>query len=118
MAAAGKRSCRDDPYAFMALLKNRDLISIRRNRSLAELAAAVRRRPTLANVLLEMAELPEESPSTKDRASPIDLEADFLNTCSSTSVEDCRQLLSMARSSYRLRDDDNIIFNKENLEKI
>jgi rifampicin phosphotransferase len=146
----------DDPYAFMALLKNQDLISIRRNRSLAELAAAVRRRPTragaladwdmdaldsefrqkveafilrygdlscpvtgavdcapgagtLANVLLEMAQLPDESPSTKDRASPIDLEADFLNTCSSTSVEDCRQLLSVARSSYRLRDDDNII---------
>ena len=56
-----------------------------------------------------MAQLPDESPSTKDRASPIDLEADFLNTCSSKSVEDCRQLLSVARSSYRLRDDDNII---------
>ena len=146
----------DDPYAFMALLKNQELISIRRNRSLAELAARVQRRPmraralregnldaldtdfrrqlemfvlrygdlscpvtgavdcapdagTLANILLEMAEMPAESPSANYPASPTDLEADFLNACSSASLDDCRQLLSLARSSYRLRDDDNII---------
>jgi pyruvate,water dikinase len=146
----------DDPYAFMALLKNQDLISLRRNRSLADLAAGVRRRPerglalkqgklddldnafrqqleafilrygdlscpvtgavdcapdagTLANVVLEMAKLPEASSSAKGHASPEDLEADFLDACTSTSVDDCRQLLSLARSSYRLRDDDNII---------
>ncbi|MDX2455561.1 PEP/pyruvate-binding domain-containing protein, partial [Desulfosarcina sp.] len=131
----------DDPYAFMALLKNQELISIRRNRSLAELAARVQRRPmraralregnldaldtafrqqlemfilrygdlscpvtgavdcapdagTLANILLEMAEMPVGSHRMKSHASPADLEADFLNACASASVDDCRQLLS------------------------
>jgi pyruvate,water dikinase len=64
---------------------------------------------TLANVLLEMAKLPEGFHSKEDQASPADLEADFLNACTPASADDCRQLLSLARSSYRLRDDDNII---------
>jgi phosphohistidine swiveling domain-containing protein len=146
----------EDPYEFMVLLKDQDLISIRRNRSLADLAAGVRRRPerglplkqnnldaldeafrqqleafierygdlscpvtgavdcapdvgTLANVVLEMAKQQTVSSNPQGHASPENLKADFLNACASTSVQDCRQLLSLARSSYRLRDDDNII---------
>jgi pyruvate,water dikinase len=146
----------EDPYEFMELLKDQNLISIRRNRSLADLATSVRRRPergmalkqgnlddldeafrqqleafivrygdlscpvtgavdcapdagTLANMVLEMAKLQAESSSPQGHISPENLEANFLNACAATSVEDCRQLLSLARSSYRLRDDDNII---------
>lgn len=64
---------------------------------------------TLAHVLLEMAELSEPSQSTTGHASPAVLETDFLDACTSASVETCPQLLSLARSSYRLRDDANII---------
>ncbi len=146
----------DDPFAFMALLKSQDLISTRRNRTLAELAAGVRQRPeranaladndlegldaafreqldrfiehygdlsctvtgavdcapdagTLANILLEMATLPEESPVDRQPPLPSDLEAEFFKACSRSMAADCRQLLSVARASYRLRDDDNII---------
>jgi phosphohistidine swiveling domain-containing protein len=38
-----------------------------------------------------------------------DLESEFLGACSFSMKADCRKLLSVARSSYRLRDDDNII---------
>ncbi len=146
----------EDPYAFMALLKNADLISIRRNRSLAELAAAVRGHPqrlralaendlealdadfqdrldafvrrygdlsctvtgavdcapdagTLAHVLLEMAQLPQAPPDENSGRFGANLESEFLAACSSSAARDCRQLLDLARSSYRLRDDDNII---------
>jgi pyruvate,water dikinase len=37
------------------------------------------------------------------------LEAAFFDACPSGSMADCRELLSLARSSYRLRDDDNIL---------
>ena len=146
----------DDPYAFMALLKNQDLISIRRNRRLAELAAGVQKRPhriralkdgnmdaldrdfrealdafvlrygdlscpvtgavdcapdasTLINILLEMAALPDVSASENTSEVTAGLEADFLNACASAALDECGHLLSIGRSSYRLRDDDNII---------
>ena len=146
----------DDPYAFMTLLKNQDLISIKRNRALSALAAGVRRQPqraqalaendldaldadfraaldrfvlrygdlsctvtgavdcapdagTLANMLLEMAKLPEATRADQENEATADLESAFFDACSSSMEADCRQLLFLARSSYRLRDDDNII---------
>ena len=146
----------DDPYEFMQLLRHQDLISVRRNRRLADLAAAVRQLPqraralergdfnaldaafrdrldafvlrygdlscpvtgavecapdtgALANILLEMAALPETASTNGGDVPSADLEAAFLDACPGGSMEDCRQLLSLARSSYRLRDDDNIL---------
>ena len=145
-----------DPYEFMQLLQNQDLISTRRNRRLADLADALRRRPqraaalvkndldaldtefrgdldafvlrygdlscpvtgavdcapdagALANILLEMAKMPDAESRRIDDALPVTLEAAFFNACPAGSLDDCRQLLSLARSSYRLRDDDNIL---------
>lgn len=146
----------EDPYAFMALLKDRDLISIQRNRQLAALAGDVRgyaarlwalknndldaldapfRRQlaafierygdlscpvtgavdcapdagTLANILIEMAGLPETAADSADPDGRGRLEAAFLAACPADNADTCRQLLSLARASYRLRDDDNII---------
>jgi pyruvate,water dikinase len=146
----------EDPYAFMALLRGADLISMRRNRCLAELSAAVRGHPqrlraladndldrldadfqdrlkafvgrygdlsctvtgavdcapeagTLAHVLLEMAQLPQAPPHLNGGRSDLDLESEFLAACSTSALGQCRQLLDLARASYRLRDDDNII---------
>jgi phosphohistidine swiveling domain-containing protein len=146
----------EDPYEFMKLLKRQDLISIRRNKALAELAAGVRRRPlraralaarnmdaldadfrneldafvvrygdlsctvtgavdcapdagTLANTLLEMAKMPETLQSGSESDQTEALESAFLDACASLHQEGCGQLLSLGRSSYRLRDDDNII---------
>jgi pyruvate,water dikinase len=146
----------EDPYAFMALLRGADLISMRRNRCLAELAAAVRGHPqrlraladndldrldadfqvslnafvrrygdlsctvsgavgcapgagTLAHVLLEMAQLPQAPPPENGGRSIADLESEFTAACARSALGRCRQLLDLARSSYRLRDDDNII---------
>ncbi|MDJ0783514.1 MAG: PEP/pyruvate-binding domain-containing protein [Desulfosarcinaceae bacterium] len=146
----------EDPYAFMTLLKNQDLLSLQRNRALARLADGLRDHPerrealaaggraaldgpfrrsleafirtygdlsctvtgavdcipddaTLPNLLLEMAKLPKEnSPSQKEGATA-ELESEFFQACPLASAEDCRALLSVARASYRLRDDDNII---------
>lgn len=146
----------EDPYAFMTLLKNQDLISIQRNRALAELAAGLRLDPdrmralenrdlealdpgfrvaldtfilrwgdlsctvtgavdcapdsgTLANILMEMAKLPQKDLDYPQIDPPADLESQFIDACTSSTAVDCRQLLSLARYSYRLRDDDNII---------
>lgn len=146
----------EDPYAFMALLKDQNLISIQRNRLLAELAGDLRGRPeriralkrndpdaldaafrqrleafihlygdlscpvtggvdcvpdaaTLANILIEMADLPEMTASALDAASRIAMEAAFFAACPPAVADTYRQLLSLARASYRLRDDDNII---------
>jgi len=145
-----------DPYEFMQLLQRQDLISTRRNRHLADLAAAVRSHPhrmralqendlnaldadfrddlevfvlrygdlscpvtgavdcapdsgALAHILLEMAGLPESASAVDGAAMPAEREAAFLDACPSGSLDDCRQLLSLARASYRLRDDDNIL---------
>jgi pyruvate,water dikinase len=146
----------DDPYRFMELLKHQDLLSLERNRSLAELAAELRKRPDcmaglesgdlgrldpaftrrlnafvqrygdlscpvtgavgcqpdasiLAHLLVEMARMPVAHADASRATSIDEQEADFLNACPPEVVADCRQLLSLARSSYRLRDDDNII---------
>jgi pyruvate,water dikinase len=146
----------EDPYEFMTLLKRQDLISIRRNRALAQLAAGVRRRPlrakaladrnldalddafrneldafvvrygdlsctvtgavdcapdagTLTNMLLEMAKLPETAQEGNERDQTDKLESAFMAACTDSMQEDCRQLLTLGRSSYRLRDDDNIL---------
>ena len=146
----------EDPYEFMKLLKRQDLISIRRNRALADLAAGLRRQPlrakaladrdldvldddfrneleafvlrygdlsctvtgavdcapdagTLANILLEMAKLPETTQDEDGRGPAEELETAFLDACTVSTREECRQLLSLGRSSYRLRDDDNIL---------
>jgi pyruvate,water dikinase len=145
-----------DPYEFMRLLQQQELISTRRNRHLADLAAAVRSRPqrakalasndldaldadfrtqldafvvrygdlsctvtgavncapdagTLANMLLEMAKLPATDRKDHPKGAVADLETAFFHRCPSSRAADCRQLLSLARSSYRLRDDDNIL---------
>jgi pyruvate,water dikinase len=37
------------------------------------------------------------------------METDFLEACPAEMAADCRDLLAVARTSYRLRDDDNII---------
>ena len=63
----------------------------------------------LANILLEMAKLPDAKSGRDDDVSPAALEAAFFDACPAGSLDDCRQLLSLARSSYRLRDDDNIL---------
>ena len=63
----------------------------------------------LANILLQMAELPEPASSTDANALSAEREAAFLDACPAGSQEDCRQLLALARASYRLRDDDNIL---------
>jgi phosphoenolpyruvate synthase/pyruvate phosphate dikinase len=144
----------EDPYAFMALLKDQNLISIQRNRTLADLADAIRDRPdrlraleggdwgglddafrdrlddfvwrfgdlscpvtgavdcapdagTLANILLEMAKLPPAS--AEGAESIVSMEAAFFASCPPGELENCRRLLPLARASYRLRDDDNII---------
>lgn len=64
---------------------------------------------TLAHVILETAQLPEPPQHEKESVSIADLEAAFFDACSSSMEAECRKLLSLARSSYRLRDDDNII---------
>ena len=144
----------EDPYAFMDLLVDQDLISTTRNQDLGKLADMLRMRPelsrafsegrmgeldtdfreqldafidrygdlscsvtgavacapddnTLANTLLEMAKRP--APAMKpDRIDIAEAEAAFFDACHLDMGEQCQALLPVARSSYRLRDDDNI----------
>ena len=63
----------------------------------------------LANILLELAGLPESVSAADGDATAAKREAAFLDACPGESLDDCRQLLSLARASYRLRDDDNIL---------
>jgi len=146
----------EDPYEFMKLLEHQDLISVRRNRELADLASEARGRPhrlralqqnnmdaldadfrnaldafvagygdlscpvtgavdcapdagTLAHVILETVKQSETPHDGQEKKPSADLESAFFDACSSSMEAECRQLLSLARSSYRLRDDDNIL---------
>jgi phosphoenolpyruvate synthase/pyruvate phosphate dikinase len=145
----------ENPYEFVDLLVHTDMISLQRNRSLEQLAAAVRRDPsvaqalragrtadlpegfsgrlrefiraygdltcgvsgatgceeqlaTLANLLLEMASHPTDTATDRSRSPAADLEARFVAAFDAARKTDARDLLELARSSYRLRDDDNI----------
>jgi pyruvate,water dikinase len=64
---------------------------------------------TLPNLLLQMARLPEPPGPEERGAAPAATESEFLQACPAAMAADCRDLLSVARASYRLRDDDNII---------
>ena len=63
----------------------------------------------LASMLLELAALPESASPADGDATADERETAFLGACPADSLDDCRQLLSLARASYRLRDDDNIL---------
>ena len=64
---------------------------------------------TLASILLELAALPESASVAGDNATAAEREAAFLDSCPAEWLDDCRKLISLARASYRLRDDDNIL---------
>jgi pyruvate,water dikinase len=143
-----------DPYEFMDLLRSDDLISIRRNRRIEELAAVVREDPTLVGALTrgdlsrhpgfqqrvrsfldEFGDLPCATPGCAregrvlydvvlrhasrhaDGSHPSGRSTEFLEEYYLLFFPDeqqafARELLRLARASYRLRDDDNIYLDR------
>jgi pyruvate,water dikinase len=96
------------PAAFAALLKQFV-------RSFGDLSCSVSGAahcdPTggaLVKVLLELASRPESGTAFRLSRPVAELEARFLEHFDGQEKDDARQLLQLARSSYRLRDDDNI----------
>ncbi|MEJ2581686.1 MAG: PEP/pyruvate-binding domain-containing protein [Acidobacteriota bacterium] len=139
----------EDPYEFMELLAATPMLSVRRNRELAQIASKVREnselrarlgagepgdadferelesferrfgdavfadqpcfsdRARLVRLLLSLADAPEAA----EPASALDIEgrADaFIADIDEDRRELARELLDIGRTSYRLRDDDNI----------
>jgi pyruvate,water dikinase len=144
-----------DPYEFVDLLGDAEMVSVSRNRNLEDMAAMVRENPglrdllqqkrfraldedflkklddfverfedlscgtnqcfqgreTIVQVVLEMASrAPQGSERRlKDTAS---LRRAFLSHFNGAERERAEELLDLARTSYRLRDDDNIYLGK------
>jgi len=140
-----------DPYAFMDLLGDTEMMSLARNSLLEDMAAAVRADPTLQRALrekqfamvekdfsrkledfmerfydlacgkaqcfqgadgivpivLEMASHPPRDKAVKAEGAAALKEA-FLSRFQEDEREKAEELLDLARTSYRLRDDDNI----------
>jgi rifampicin phosphotransferase len=123
-----------DPFEFMDLLAGSDMLSLKRNEALEEMAEKLRSgsdevlggmindfleefagsykgvplvREGLLNVLLEMAHHP-----TKNRKADADSVANsveaFLINFQGEKRRDVEEILELAKASYRLRDDDNI----------
>jgi len=144
-----------DPYEFVDLLGDTEMVSVSRNRDLEDMAAMVRENPglrdllqqkrfsaldedflkkmddfverfedlscgtnqcfqgreTIVQVVLEMASVKprEREMRLKDTAS---LREAFLSHFQGAEREEAEELLDLARTSYRLRDDDNIYLGK------
>lgn len=142
----------EDPFEFTVLLTGQDLLAIRRNDHLAELAAMVRADAALAASLRD-ADIPAEGafaemlqgfiqnfgdlscgtswceegpqgivrlilelalhePRRRIAVGATDLESRFLNALSPKKREFGAAVLDLARTSYRLRDDDNLYLGK------
>jgi pyruvate,water dikinase len=143
-----------DPYEFVDLLADTGMVSVERNRMLADLAERIRQTPRLSQALqagegipdpefsrllerfmerfggltstplmrekagsaiirlvLEMASMPP-SAGRGARAQRDRLEAAFLDKFEGERRQEARDLLDLARASYRLRDDDNIYLGR------
>lgn len=143
-----------DPYEFMDLLRSSDLLSIKRNSRLEELACLVRRNPLLADALESgelsgfpdfrallhafiesFGDLPGPSPgglqgskvllrvilqlaisqmnNAHPQVRPMEyLEEYYLSFFPEDRQAVARDLLRLARASYRLRDDDKIYLDR------
>lgn len=138
----------DDPHLFLELLAGESSLGLERNRKLAAAAGRLKeipgaRRPAEVNRLAEELGLPapaaggagetgalleeflerlaragrpEKAPEAKRRAR---LEARFFASFSDNEQELAREILALARKSYRLRDDDNLYLGalKQGLER-
>ena len=141
----------DDPYEFIELLASGSLVSMARNRRLAELAGMIRRNPDLARTIQDGRPCPDErfqaafAAFLKDFESPFlhgsseatgllsvlvqmaqtaepkarktprrrgSLERRFLDAFPAERRDSARELLDLARASYKLRDDDNIYLGR------
>lgn len=133
----------EDPYEFMELLKGEDLMSLRRNRELAELAYLMKSPSSglpedVANEFgkrfssyltrwgtgddgTDVAGLKEllvhigDITATPERSGKTDaglMERNFLNRFEGEEKKRAAELLELARTSYRMRDDDNIYLDR------
>jgi len=148
----------EDPYEFVDLLRNTNMASLERNRLLDDLAAEVRRDPSLGKklrdhqysrmdrrfidtlkefsrrfsdisqsiaveyegkevpdglvkIILELTEHPRRTIRSEARNIKA-LRDSFLNRFDGAEKEEIRELLDLARTSYRMRDDDNIYLGR------
>jgi pyruvate,water dikinase len=142
----------EDPFEFTALLTGQDLLAVRRNDLLAEMADIVRADPALAagleagdipatgpfahkleefvthfgdlscgtswceegplGIVRLTLELSRREPVERKHAPAADLEARFLTALTPEKREFGSAVLALARTSYRLRDDDNLYLGK------
>lgn len=142
----------EDPFEFTVLLTGQDLLAVRRNDLLAELAAMVRADAALAANLKDadipadggfaeklqefiqnfgdlscgtswceegpqgivrlILELARHEPRRRTAVGAADLEACFVNALPSKKRDFGVEVLDLARTSYRLRDDDNLYLGK------
>jgi pyruvate,water dikinase len=112
----------EDPYEFVDLLARTEMASLERNQMLGDLAEMIRKNPSLAKDLTagQYANLDSQFLETVDRF--IEKFGDL--TCAVTGGTQCEQasegeqkkqaaeLLDLGRSSYQLRDDDNIYLGR------
>jgi len=149
----------EDPYEFMNLLAHTQMVSLKRNRMMEDLAGMVRSDPGLLEklragedkvfppefekkvdefilefgdlscavtggtecatdtrplfkLLVEMAASPQTVKASKQIKDPGTLEKNFLACFEGSKRIEAMGLLDLARSSYRLRDDDNIYLGR------
>ncbi|MGA9536757.1 MAG: PEP/pyruvate-binding domain-containing protein [Desulfobacterales bacterium] len=149
----------DDPYEFIDLLSDTQMVSVKRNRMLVELADMIRNEPGLAenlsgaghidetsefnrkvehfireygdlscsvtggtqclqakeplvNILLEMAAHPPVSKAHRGLKRIDNLKKAFLNRFGEGERTQAAEKLDLARTSYQLRDDDNIYLGR------
>lgn len=67
---------------------------------------------TISNLLLEMAEHPKRLHRQKERPNQAELEESYLQCFDESKQRQAKEMLDLARSSYRLRDDDNIYLGR------
>jgi phosphoenolpyruvate synthase/pyruvate phosphate dikinase len=128
----------ESPFEFVDLLTKQDLLSVKRNKDLARMAAVYQKESKLSlsdlNLFLEtygqtsffeeelfsdpkqVKTMVEKYSSlvgiTKTEKSTQNLETIYLNSMKALGRDDGDKLLQLARLSYRLRDDDNLIVSK------
>jgi pyruvate,water dikinase len=159
----------EDPYEFTRLLRGQEMIALRRNRELSELASALRRHPEwcgfsnddprayenwrrslaadpagrsllgsfdrlaaefmdvayagtrlgekpslIFSTVMALARFPQETGFDRhpDGKQSDRWEADFLASVGPEREEEARELLEIARISWRLRDDDNLLLGR------
>lgn len=149
----------DDPYEFIDLLSDTQMVSLKRNRMLEELGAIIRQDTTLAeklrsgdridenssfnrkverfieeygdlsctvtggtqclqeketllNILLEMAMHPPVSAARRKSRRTAELTEAFLKRFDGERRAQAAEMLDLARTSYQLRDDDNIYLGR------